>query len=168
MLQLNPVLIFQQTSSSPALAVVFTVVSAVPSPCSPWAQSEWRCVRNRCRFIGKQLPVSSKRATEWETLPPTPQTPAASAGAAAVAAPGNNTPLLPTHAGLEIAEMWFQAQGGTEGPLTLFAVTYTFIHNLYLLSLLTLQSLRYFSLKNYNYIFFLFCIIFLRKCKPCF
>lgn len=34
--------------------------------------------------------MSSKRATEWETPPPTPLTPAASAGAAAVAAPGKD------------------------------------------------------------------------------
>lgn len=59
--------------------------------------------------------MSSKRATEWETLPPTPQTPAASAGAAAVAAPGNNTPLLPTHAGPEIGEMCSQAREGGGG-----------------------------------------------------
>ncbi|KAI4806557.1 hypothetical protein KUCAC02_017376, partial [Chaenocephalus aceratus] len=40
----------------------------------PWVRSGWRCVRDRCRFIRKQLPVSSKRATEWETPPPTPLT----------------------------------------------------------------------------------------------
>lgn len=62
--------------------------------CSPWGQSGWRCVRDRCRFTRKQLPVSSKHATGWATPPLTPQTLAASAGAAAVAAPGK-TPLLP-------------------------------------------------------------------------
>ena len=40
--------------------------------------------------------MSSKRATVWETPPPTPRTPAASAGAAAVAAPGNeHSTVLP-------------------------------------------------------------------------
>lgn len=65
-------------------------------PSQPMGQSGWRCVRDRSRFTRKQLPASSKRATGWERPPPTPQTPAASVGAAAVAAPGNNTPLLYT------------------------------------------------------------------------
>lgn len=59
-------------------------------------QSARRCVRDRFRFTRKQPPASSKHATGWERPPPTPQTPAASAGAAAVAAPGNTAlPLGP-------------------------------------------------------------------------
>lgn len=62
--------------------------SPLPPPRSPWAQSGWRCVRDRSRSTRKQPPVSSKHATGWERPPPMPQTPAASVGAAAVAAPG--------------------------------------------------------------------------------
>ena len=56
--------------------------------CSPWGRRGWRCERDRCRSTRKQPPVSSKLATGWAPPPPMPQTPAVSAGAAAVAAPG--------------------------------------------------------------------------------
>lgn len=92
-------------------------------PRSPWAQSGWRCVRGRCRFIRKQLPVSSKSATEWETPPPTPQTPAASAGAAAVAAPGNATPLLPTQHGWRCGAR----HGENKGLFTVFCVPFKYL-----------------------------------------
>lgn len=54
--------------------------------------------------------MSSKRATEWETPPPTPQMPAASAGAAAVAVPGKEKHSTESHtAGLELGKMWTKA-----------------------------------------------------------
>lgn len=44
--------------------------------------------------------MSSKRAPEWETPPPTPQMPAASAGAAAVAVPGKEKHSTESHTDL--------------------------------------------------------------------
>lgn len=89
---------------------------------SPWAQSGWRCVTDRCRFIRKQLSVSSRRATKWETPPPTPRTPAASAGAAAVAAPGRNCTVMllamhtQTHEILDIYGHFICSNGFSNGP----------------------------------------------------
>lgn len=99
MLPLNAVMIFQWNLSyhhhhHPAFRAALSLWS---SAFSPWAQSGRRCVRDRCRFIKKQLPVSSKRATEWEIPPPTPQMPAASAGAAAVAVPGKEKHSTESH-----------------------------------------------------------------------
>lgn len=99
MVPLNAVMIFQWNLSyhhhhHPAFRAALSLWS---SAFSPWAQSGRRCVRDRCKFIKKQLPVSSKRATEWETPPPTPQMPAASAGAAAVAVPGKEKHSTESH-----------------------------------------------------------------------
>lgn len=138
-LQLNAVIIFQRNLPSPAQLTVLSL----SSPCSPWTQSGRTRVRDRCRFTGKQLPASSKPATEWETLPPTPQTPAASAGAAAVAAPGNNT-LLPTHAGLEIWETRPQAERGPLSELWILLLIHT-VRIYYYISVHQLNIVTYWS-----------------------
>lgn len=70
-------------------------LSASPLVCSPWDQSGWRCERGRCRCSRSQQrgelhrPSRASRASRARTTHGAPMR-VASAGAAAVAAPGRS------------------------------------------------------------------------------